>query len=82
MEVFISAPGDLSVGINGASARIEFDGEFISQEERKWFREDVGKLFNELFDLGKPYVVFGDECDYCGATLCAGKCHSCLLRDM
>ena len=80
MEAFISAPGDWSVGIAGASARVEFDGGLTS--EREWFREELMKLFHEFFDVGKPTVVFSDECDYCRSIMYGGKCHNCVLRDI
>jgi hypothetical protein len=84
MEAFIGAPGDWSVGIGGESARIEFDAgfRFLSDDERAWFREEASKLFTELFDLGTARVVFSDECDECGAQLCLGKCHRCILREV
>ena len=64
VKVFITIPGDPSVGIFSHADNIELEWELDEDGERERVRDTLAGAWSELYD-DKADVRFGDECPDC-----------------
>ena len=62
MKAYIYSRGDMSVGISGNSAVVDFDGfEFFDKDHLNDVRAKLKEAFHDIFDNGKVIVYFEGE---------------------
>jgi len=74
----IGVPGDWSVGIPDSTYQVELPNMkdyYDNNETREWTRKELNKLYTELEDNSRIYVLFSDECENCWQQDCKNnKC--------
>jgi hypothetical protein len=80
IKLTVTSQGDRSVGIWGNEATLIIERKLVngdygdSKDCRKFIKESVIKMFNELFDDTRVHACFNDECWNCGQLLTDCKC--------
>lgn len=61
MKVFIYNHGDPSVGIPGHYTELDLDRDEIDDNERGWVKDELWRMFVDLWGFDDVQVVFDDE---------------------
>lgn len=65
--IYVTFPGDRSVGIPDGSVKVEFNYNLLECVDREETREHFREFFSQYEECGKSGIRFNDECPDCGS---------------